>query len=86
MKHIDVKASSHDHLEANLAVFGFELSDEEMRRIRDPSKLKTGLQFLRSQLSGERYSSSATASGPSKFGSTTRSVCRLAKSGSDPSA
>ena len=44
------KATSRDHLEANLAVFDFELTDDEMRRIRDPSKLKTGLQFLRSQL------------------------------------
>ena len=32
------------------------------------------------------YSSSATASGPSSAGSTTRSACRLANPGSDPSA
>jgi diketogulonate reductase-like aldo/keto reductase len=44
------KATSREHLDANLAVFDFELTDAEMRRIRDPSKLKTGLQFLRSQL------------------------------------
>jgi diketogulonate reductase-like aldo/keto reductase len=44
------KASSRDHLEANLAVFDFELTDAEMDRVRDPSKLKTGVQFVRSQL------------------------------------
>ncbi|MEF8829338.1 MAG: aldo/keto reductase [Haloarcula sp.] len=44
------KASSRDHLEANLAVFDFELTDAEMERIRDPSKVKTGVQFVRSQL------------------------------------
>ena len=44
------KASSCDHLEANMAVFDFELTDAEMERIRDPSKVKTGVQFVRSQL------------------------------------
>jgi len=44
------KASSREHLEANLAVFDFELTDAEMERIRDPSKVKTGVQFVRSQL------------------------------------
>lgn len=44
------KASSREHLEANLAVFDFELTDAEMARIRDPSKVKTGVQFVRSQL------------------------------------
>ena len=44
------KASSRDHLEANLAVFDFELTDEEMAYIRNPSKRKTAAQFLRSQL------------------------------------
>ncbi|MCJ0621072.1 aldo/keto reductase [Haloarcula hispanica] len=44
------KASSRDHLEANMAVFDFELTDAEMERIRDPSKVKTGVQFVRSQL------------------------------------
>ncbi|EMA29280.1 aldo/keto reductase [Haloarcula japonica] len=44
------KASSRDHLEANMAVFDFELTDAEMERIRDPSKIKTGVQFVRSQL------------------------------------
>ncbi|RLM36820.1 aldo/keto reductase [Haloarcula sp. Atlit-120R] len=44
------KASSRDHLEANLAVFDFELTDAERERIRDPSKVKTGMQFVRSQL------------------------------------
>ncbi|WP_336329856.1 aldo/keto reductase [Haloarcula sp. CGMCC 1.2071] len=44
------KASSREHLEANMAVFDFELTDAEMERIRDPSKVKTGVQFVRSQL------------------------------------
>ncbi|GGM31599.1 aldo/keto reductase [Haloarcula argentinensis] len=44
------KASSREHLEANLAVFDFELTDAEMEQIRDPSKVKTGVQFVRSQL------------------------------------
>jgi diketogulonate reductase-like aldo/keto reductase len=44
------KASSRKHLEANLAIFDFELTDEEMARIRDPSKVKTGYHFVRSQL------------------------------------
>lgn len=44
------KASSREHLEANLAVFDFELSDEEMAWIRNPSKAKTAYQFVRSQL------------------------------------
>jgi len=44
------KASSRDHLEANLAVFDFELTDAEIERIRDPSKLRTGVEFVRSQL------------------------------------
>lgn len=44
------KASSREHLEANMAVFDFELTDAEMERIRDPSKVRTGMQFVRSQL------------------------------------
>ncbi|MFB6222252.1 MAG: aldo/keto reductase [Haloarcula sp.] len=44
------KASSPDHLAANLDVFDFELTDAERERIRDPSKVKTGVQFVRSQL------------------------------------
>jgi len=44
------KASSPDHLEANLAVFDFELTDEEVAYIRNPSKGKTISRFLRSQL------------------------------------
>ncbi|NLV14990.1 aldo/keto reductase [Haloarcula argentinensis] len=44
------KASSREHLEANMAVFDFELTDAEMERIPDPSKVKTGVQFVRSQL------------------------------------
>jgi len=44
------KASSREHLEANMAVFDFELTDEEMAWIRNPSKGKTAAQFVRSQL------------------------------------
>jgi len=44
------KASSRDHLEANLAIFDFELTDEEMAWIRNPSKRKTATEFVRSQL------------------------------------
>ncbi|MFC6863653.1 aldo/keto reductase [Halomicroarcula sp. GCM10025817] len=44
------KASSREHLAENLAVFDFELTDEEMARIRNPNRLKTGYHFLRSQL------------------------------------
>ncbi|MDS0283418.1 aldo/keto reductase [Haloarcula onubensis] len=44
------KASSRDHLEANMAVFDFELTDDEMDWIRNPSKTKTGIDFVRSQL------------------------------------
>ncbi|MBX0287548.1 aldo/keto reductase [Halomicroarcula sp. F28] len=44
------KASSREHLEANMAIFDFELTDDELAWIRDPSKTKTGLQFVRSQL------------------------------------
>ncbi|MBV0925076.1 aldo/keto reductase [Halomicroarcula limicola] len=44
------KATGREHLEANLAVFDFELTDEEMERIRSPSKTKTGYHFVRSQL------------------------------------
>ena len=44
------KATSREHLEANLALFDFALTDAEMDLIRDPSKLKTGYHFVRSQL------------------------------------
>jgi diketogulonate reductase-like aldo/keto reductase len=44
------KASSREHLEANMAIFDFELTDDEMDWIRNPSKAKTGIQFVRSQL------------------------------------
>jgi diketogulonate reductase-like aldo/keto reductase len=44
------KATSREHLEANLAVFDFELTDDEMRAIRRPSKAKTAASFLRSRL------------------------------------
>ncbi|WP_276272861.1 aldo/keto reductase [Haloarcula litorea] len=44
------KASSRDHLAANLAVFDFELTDAEMERVRDPSKVTTGYHYARSML------------------------------------
>ncbi|WP_435194896.1 aldo/keto reductase [Natronomonas sp. EA1] len=44
------KATSREHLEANLQVFDFELSAEEMARIRRPSKLKAARGFLRQSL------------------------------------
>jgi 2,5-diketo-D-gluconate reductase B len=46
------KASSREHLEANLEAFAFTLSSDEMERIARPSKLKTGALMLRSQLGG----------------------------------
>ena len=45
------KATSREHLAANLEVFDFELSDEEMERIRRPSKLRTLSNLVRSRLS-----------------------------------
>lgn len=44
------KATSREHLAANLDVFDFELSDEEMERIRRPSKLRTLSGVVRAQL------------------------------------
>jgi diketogulonate reductase-like aldo/keto reductase len=46
------KATSREHLEANLAVFDFELTDEEMDAIRRPSKLRTFSGFVKSRLPG----------------------------------
>ncbi len=43
------KATSREHLEANLEVFDFELTDEEMERIRQPSKLRTLSGVVRSR-------------------------------------
>lgn len=44
------KASTHSHLAANLAVFDFSLTDEEMVEIADPSALRTGLCWVRGRL------------------------------------
>lgn len=44
------KATSREHIEANLDVFDFELSDAELREIRQPSKLRTAAAFLRSMV------------------------------------
>lgn len=44
------KATSREHLAANLAVFDFELTAAEMERIRRPSKLRALSGFLRSRL------------------------------------
>jgi diketogulonate reductase-like aldo/keto reductase len=43
------KATTPEHLEANLAVFDFELTDEEMERVARPSKLRTLSGFVRSR-------------------------------------
>jgi diketogulonate reductase-like aldo/keto reductase len=43
------KATSREHLEANLDVFDFELTDEEMRRIYRPSKPRALAGFVRSR-------------------------------------
>jgi len=44
------KATSRDHLRANLDVFDFELTEAEMERIRQPSKLRALAGFARSRL------------------------------------
>lgn len=44
------KSTSPEHLEANLQVFDFELSREEMRSIRQPSVSRTASSFLRARL------------------------------------
>jgi diketogulonate reductase-like aldo/keto reductase len=44
------KATSRDHLEANLDIFDFELTDEEMGAIARPSKLRSVGMFARSRL------------------------------------
>ncbi|MEF8827058.1 MAG: aldo/keto reductase, partial [Halapricum sp.] len=44
------KATSREHIEANLDVFDFWLTDAEMREIRQPSKLRTAASFLRSMM------------------------------------
>jgi diketogulonate reductase-like aldo/keto reductase len=46
------KATSREHLAANLDVFDFELSDEEMQAIRQPSKTKSLSGFVHGRLSG----------------------------------
>ena len=44
------KSTSPEHIEANLAVFDFELTDEEMRAIRRPSASRTASSFVRARL------------------------------------
>ncbi|MFB6256695.1 MAG: aldo/keto reductase [Haloplanus sp.] len=44
------KASTRDHLVDNRDVFDFELTPDEMARIRRPSKLRTAVGFVRSRL------------------------------------
>ncbi|GAA0465255.1 aldo/keto reductase [Halococcus dombrowskii] len=44
------KSTSPAHLEANLQVFDFELTDEELRAIRRPSISRTASSFLRARL------------------------------------
>ncbi len=44
------KATSREHLQANLSVFDFELTDEEMKRIRQPSKLRALTGYVKGRL------------------------------------
>jgi diketogulonate reductase-like aldo/keto reductase len=48
--HAIPKATSRDHLAANIDVFDFDLTEAEMERIRRPSKLRTFAGFARSRL------------------------------------
>jgi len=44
------KSTSRDHLAANLAALEFELDDEEMDRVANPSLLRTTSLFLRNEM------------------------------------
>jgi 2,5-diketo-D-gluconate reductase B len=44
------KATSREHLAANVDIFDFELRDEEMDRIRQPSKSRAMVGFLKGRL------------------------------------
>ena len=44
------KATSREHLAANIDIFDFELTDEEMDRVRQPSKSKAVAGFVRNRL------------------------------------
>lgn len=44
------KATSREHLAANIDIFDFELTDEEMDRVRQPSKSKAVTGFVRNRL------------------------------------
>lgn len=44
------KATSREHLAANLAVFDFSLTDEEMEEVAEPSRLQTVLGLARGRL------------------------------------
>jgi diketogulonate reductase-like aldo/keto reductase len=46
------KATSREHLEANMAAFDFELTEAEMREIRRPSKYETLKGFLKARVTG----------------------------------
>jgi 2,5-diketo-D-gluconate reductase B len=46
------KATSREHLEANMAIFDFELTDDEMAEIRRPSKYETLRGFLTARVLG----------------------------------
>ena len=46
------KATSREHLEANMAAFDFELTEAEMREIRRPSKYETLKGFLKTRVTG----------------------------------
>jgi 2,5-diketo-D-gluconate reductase B len=44
------KSTSVDHLEQNLAIFDFELTETEMALVGRPSRLRTGMSMLRGRL------------------------------------
>jgi 2,5-diketo-D-gluconate reductase B len=46
------KATSREHLAANMAIFDFELTEAEMAEIRRPSKYETLKGFLKARVSG----------------------------------
>jgi diketogulonate reductase-like aldo/keto reductase len=46
------KATSREHIEANMAVFDFELTEVEMHEIRRPSKYETLKGFLKARVLG----------------------------------
>ncbi len=54
VQHDDVvtipKSTSREHLEENLAIFDFDLTDTEMELVGRPSRIRTGVSMLRGRL------------------------------------